>query len=93
MAGTAQRVSCALVLALLAPLSAKAAIHGYSREPFTNAGNGAYIFRGGREGLFASTEVPYFRRDVVVRISTRTPPGHSHYSSRLLLPGRPSRYA
>jgi hypothetical protein len=49
-----QRTICALLM-LSGPLSsANAAIHRYNNEPFKDAGNEAYIFRGGREGLFAS---------------------------------------
>mmetsp|Transcript_40522 Transcript_40522/g.114793 ORF Transcript_40522/g.114793 Transcript_40522/m.114793 type:complete len:526 (+) Transcript_40522:220-1797(+) len=35
-------------------LSVEGAIHGYKGQPFTHMGN-AYVFKGGREGLFAST--------------------------------------
>ena len=34
---------------------ARAAIHPYSKEFFYSVGD-AYIFRGGREGLYASTQ-------------------------------------
>lgn len=32
-----------------------AAIHGYKGDLFTDAGYGAFVFRGGREGMFASS--------------------------------------
>ena len=44
-----------LFLAVLGLVTgARAAIHPYSKEFFYSVGD-AYIFRGGREGLYAST--------------------------------------
>lgn len=44
-----------LVLATLGPQNTQAAVHSYNSEYFYAVGD-AYIFRGGREGLYSSTQ-------------------------------------
>ena len=49
------RLLAASILLLAAAPSALASIHAYDQEYFYSVGD-AYIFRGGREGLYASTK-------------------------------------
>ena len=54
-------VAAIALSALSSPASAS--IHSYNNDYFYSVGD-AYIFRGGREGLYASTkEVRYFGRE------------------------------
>ena len=47
--------SLAAIVALFLASSASASIHSYDNDYFYSVGD-AYIFRGGREGLYASTK-------------------------------------